>query len=64
MTELSDEILMQRIREGDEQAFVVLVRRYEHRLLATIRYQVGDADAVGDILQQYLRQKRGEEGSH
>lgn len=56
MTELSDEILMQRIREGDEKAFVVLVRRYAHRLLATIRYRVGDADAVGDILQETLLQ--------
>lgn len=34
---LDDQMLVHKIRSGDEQAFVTLVRRYERSLAALIR---------------------------
>ena len=51
---LSDQILVQQIRAGDEQAFVALIRRYERSLAALIRDRLGSADGVEDVLQETL----------
>lgn len=52
---LPDERLAERIRGGDGQAFVVLVRRYERSLAALIGRRLGATgavDAVEDLLQE------------
>ena len=51
---LDDQKLAERIRTGDEQAFVTLIRRYERSLAALIRDRIGSADAVEDVLQETL----------
>ena len=51
---LSDQILVQKIRAGNEQAFVALIRRYERSLVALIQDRVGSVDAVKDVLQETL----------
>lgn len=55
MKDLPDERLAERIRRGDSQAFVVLVRRYERSLAALIGRRLGatgTVDAVEDLLQE------------
>ena len=55
MKDLPDERLAERIRGGDSQAFVVLVRRYERSLAALIGHRLattGAVDAVEDLLQE------------
>ena len=52
---LPDERLAERIRDGDSQAFVVLLRRYERSLAALIGRRLGatgTVDAVEDLLQE------------
>ena len=51
---LSDQTLVQQIRDGHEQAFVKLIRRYERSLVALIRDRLGSVDAVEDVLQETL----------
>lgn len=51
---LDDQKLAERIRTGDEQAFVTLIRRYERSLAALIRDRLGSVDAVEDVLQETL----------
>ena len=51
---LDDQMLVQQIRSGDEQAFVTLIRRYERSLSALIRDRIGSVDAVEDVLQETL----------
>ena len=51
---LDDQMLVQQIRSGDEQAFVTLIRRYERSLSALIRDRIGAVDAVEDVLQETL----------
>lgn len=51
---LDDQMLVQQIRAGDEQAFVTLIRRYERSLVALIRDRIGAVDAVEDVLQETL----------
>ena len=51
----SDEQLTERIRRGDQQAFAVLLRRYERSLVALIGRRLGAAglvDTVEDLLQE------------
>lgn len=55
MDNLPDEALTERINRGEQQAFVVLVRRYERSLAALIGRRLGAAgtvDAVEDLLQE------------
>ena len=52
----SDRVLVQRVRDGDQDAFAALVRRYERSLLALIRGRLGAVDAVSDVLQETLVQ--------
>ncbi len=51
---LDDQMLVQQIRAGDEQAFVTLIRRYERSLATLIRDRIGAVDAVEDVLQETL----------
>ena len=50
MVEYSDSELVERSIEGDERAFMTLVRRYEVPLTNMIRYQVNDLQQAEDIL--------------
>ena len=63
MHNLPDEDLTERICRGDQQAFLVLVRRYERSLAALIGRRLGAAgtvDAVEDLLQEaFLQAWRG-----
>lgn len=59
MDNLPDEELTERVNRGEQQAFVVLVRRYERSLAALIGRRLGTAgtvDAVEDLLQETLVQ--------
>lgn len=59
MDNLRDEDLTERINRGEQQAFVVLVRRYERSLATLIGRRLGTAgtvDAVEDVLQETLVQ--------
>ena len=54
MTSPSDQLLAEQVRQGNEQAFVRLIRRYERTLVGLIRYRVGSGDQVQDVLQETL----------
>ena len=54
MTSPSDQLLAEQVRQGSEQAFVRLIRRYERTLVALIRHRVGSGDQVQDVLQETL----------
>ena len=56
MAEPSDVELVRRGAQGDECAFVELVRRYEPQLARLIRYQVGHPQHAEDVLQETLVQ--------
>ena len=51
-TDHSDQALARKIRSGEKQAFVLLVRRYERSLSALVRGRLGSGDAVEDVLQE------------
>ena len=51
-TDHTDHALTRKIRSGDKEAFVVLVRRYERSLSALVRDRLGSGDAVEDVLQE------------
>ena len=51
-TDLGDRALGRKIRSGDKEAFVLLVRRYERSLSALVRDRLGSGDAVEDVLQE------------
>lgn len=50
----SDENLILRIRQGDEHAFVELLRRYEYPIAALIRYTIVNSEDAEDVLQDTL----------
>jgi len=52
----SDEELAHRVRDGDETAFVALIRRHERPLAALVRNRIGSVDSVPDVLQETLLQ--------
>ena len=54
MTSPSDQLLAEQVRQGNEQAFVRLIRRYERTLVGLIRHRVGSGDQVQDVLQETL----------
>ena len=54
MTSPSDQLLAEQVRQGNEQAFVHLIRRYERTLVGLIRHRVGPGDQVQDVLQETL----------
>jgi RNA polymerase sigma-70 factor (ECF subfamily) len=52
LTQVSDEQLLLRYRDaGDQDAFAVLVRRYERELFNYLRRYLGDADHAEDVFQ-------------
>ena len=53
---LSDEELMARIARSDEQAFEILVQRYQRRILNLIYRSIGDRNQAEDVAQEvFLR---------
>ena len=54
MTSPNDQLLAEQVRQGNEQAFVRLIRRYERTLVGLIRHRVGSGDQVQDVLQETL----------
>ena len=54
MTSPSDQLLAEQVRQGNEQAFARLIRRYERTLVGLIRHRVGSGDQVQDVLQETL----------
>lgn len=52
MADPGEEILLARCAQGDEKAFVALVRPYRQALARFIRYRIGDAEDAEDVLQE------------
>ena len=50
----SDEVLARRIRDGDEEAFLALIRRHERSLAALIHGRIGSGEYIQDVLQDTL----------
>jgi RNA polymerase sigma factor (sigma-70 family) len=48
----SDEVLLSAMAVGDEQAGLVFVRRYQHRLFGLAKGIVGDASLAEDVAQE------------
>ena len=51
-----NETLARLSSQGDESAFVELIRRYERQLAALIRHHLGNGDYAEDVLQETLLQ--------
>ena len=47
-----DQYLVERVQRGDKQAFDVLVRKYQHKLVKLILRYVHDPDEVMDVTQE------------
>jgi len=67
LTSCSDEELLTRFRQGQTEAFGVLVRRYERELYGYLRRYLGDSDLAEDVfqntfLQLYTKSGQYEEG--
>jgi RNA polymerase sigma-70 factor (ECF subfamily) len=56
LNDLSDEDLLTRFREGETEAFGVLVRRYERELYGYLRRYLGDANLADDVFQNTFLQ--------
>jgi RNA polymerase sigma-70 factor (ECF subfamily) len=55
-TAVTDAVLVERTRQGDQSAFAQLVARYEQRLLRVIGRMISDRDLVRDVGQEaFLR---------
>lgn len=50
--QLSDQLLLERIRQGDAQAWTQLVERYQGRLLAAARRRLRDPTLAQDVVQE------------
>lgn len=50
--ELSDEVLVRRIQKGDETAFTLLVRRYQHKIFSLVYRVVGIPEETEDVAQE------------
>ena len=50
--DISDALLVERIRHGDRTAYGELVRRYEKKLLRTLYRMVGKAETAEDLAQE------------
>jgi len=49
---LSDEILLTRIQNGDDDALVVLIKKYERLLKTIIHYEIHNVEEEADIYQE------------
>jgi len=49
---VTDEELVKKARKGDQRAFDLLVRKYQHRIFALISRYVRDQDEVQDVAQE------------
>ena len=58
MTCPSDQLLASQVRQGDERAFVTLVRRYEQVLARLIGQYIGTGDDGGQDVLEDLPQAR------
>ena len=54
MTNQGDQQLAKLVREGNEAAFVTLIRRYERVMAGLIRSRIGSGEQVQDVLQETL----------
>lgn len=52
VTNLSDEILLARIQNGDDDALVTLIEKYERLLKTIIHYEIRNAEEEADIYQE------------
>lgn len=52
MTAVTDQQLVARVQAGDNRAFDLLVRKYQHRILGLVSRYVHDADEVQDVAQE------------
>ena len=52
MTEYSDHQLVERVKQGDQKAFELLVYKYERKIERLVSRMVRDSDAVADIVQE------------
>ncbi|CBL44514.1 RNA polymerase sigma-24 factor [gamma proteobacterium HdN1] len=48
----ADQLLVERVQRGDKRAFDLLVRKYQHRVIAVINRYVRDPDEAMDIAQE------------
>lgn len=48
----ADQQLVERVQRGDKQAFDILVRKYQHRLMKLISRYVYDSEEVNDVAQE------------
>jgi RNA polymerase sigma-70 factor (ECF subfamily) len=67
LTACSDEDLLARVRQGESEAFTVLLRRYERELYGYLRRYLGDASLADDVfqntfLQLYVKRDQYEPG--
>ena len=62
-SQLVDHELVQRVQRGDSAAFDLLVRKYQHRIIALIGRYVGDWSECQDVAQEtFLRAYRALDG--
>ncbi|MFQ5470034.1 MAG: RNA polymerase sigma factor RpoE [Gammaproteobacteria bacterium] len=47
-----DQVLVERVQRGDKQAFDILVRKYQHKLVKLILRYIHDPDEVMDVAQE------------
>ena len=52
LTNPSDEILLARIQNGDDDALVALIKKYERLLKTIIHYEIGNVEEEADIYQE------------
>jgi len=50
--EYTDEEIIGKVRKGDPQAFSLLVRKYQQKIIKTLRYYVHDGDEIHDLSQE------------
>lgn len=48
----ADQLLVERVQQGDRRAFDLLVRKYQHRVIAVISRYVRDPDEAMDVAQE------------
>ena len=54
LTDLSDKILLARIQNGDDDALVALIEKYERLLKTIIHYEIHNAAEEADIYQEIV----------